>query len=162
MEQKQTIAIIGGTGKEGQGLAYRWLRAGHKVIIGSRSAEKAISAIESIKKMVNSSFRQNVFGAVNSNAAEQADIVVLTVPYKFHEEMVLKLKPYLSGKVFMDVSVPLVPPKVSTVTIPKNGSAAKNAKHILGEEVEVNIPIGLKKYKIKYLKTIHGNEYGDK
>jgi hypothetical protein len=129
------IAILGGTGKEGKGLAYRWAKAGYRVLIGSRSSEKAVTAASEIIQLLEGS--SSVVGATNLEAAQQAEIVVLTVPYSAHRETLEGLKDALKGKILVDVSVPLVPPKVSKVQMPAAGSAAQEAKEILGEGVEV-------------------------
>jgi 8-hydroxy-5-deazaflavin:NADPH oxidoreductase len=130
-----TIAIVGGTGKEGKGLAYRWIKAGYTVIIGSRQIEKALLAVEEI--LTAAGEKGSLVGKTNLDAVEQADIVIMTVPYAFHNEMLQSLKEHLAGKIFVDVTVPLVPPKVSKVQMPKAGSAAQEAREILGENVSV-------------------------
>lgn len=130
-----TIGIIGGTGKEGKGLAYRWADAGHHVIIGSRQAAKAESAAAEVNDLLAGGAR--VEGIVNEQAAVQADIVVLTVPFGVHVEMCQTLKPFVQGKIFVDVTVPLVPPKITKVQMPPEGSAAQQAQAILGENVQV-------------------------
>jgi len=79
----------------------------------------------------------SVVGMSNPEAAAQADIVVLTVPYSAHRATLESVKDSVKGKLFIDVTVPLVPPKVSKVQMPPAGSAAQEAKEILGEEVEV-------------------------
>lgn len=132
--QPRTIAIIGGTGKEGKGLAYRWCKAGYKVIIGSRQAEKAQAAVEEVLALIPNA---DLHGMTNPEAAAQADLVVLTVPYAVHCDMLNLLKPQLSGKILVDVTVPLVPPKVTRVQMPPEGSAAQQAQAILGEETQV-------------------------
>ncbi|GAB4464736.1 MAG: NADPH-dependent F420 reductase [Anaerolineales bacterium] len=139
MEEKAplllTIAVLGGTGKEGKGLAYRWAKAGYKVIIGSRTPEKAVTtASEIIEQLEGSS---SVVGASNLEAAQQANIVVLTVPYAAHRDTLESVKEALKGKLLIDVTVPLVPPKVTKVQMPPAGSAAQEAKQILGEDVQV-------------------------
>jgi len=131
----QKIAIIGGTGKEGKGLAFRWARAGYDVIIGSRAIEKAQAAANDILGLLPNGAK--VSGEDNSNAAQMADIVVLTVPFTVHKEMLDLIKPFVQGKVVIDVTVPLVPPKVSKVQMPPAGSAAQEAQEILGEGVQV-------------------------
>lgn len=133
--QKKTIAILGGTGKEGKGLAYRWGKAGHRVIIGSRQAEKALAAAEDIRAISPEVVK--VEGMANPEAAQQAEIVVLTVPFAVHQEMLTSLKPYLAGKILVDVTVPLVPPKVTKVQMPPAGSASQEAQQILGEQTQV-------------------------
>jgi 8-hydroxy-5-deazaflavin:NADPH oxidoreductase len=129
-----TIAVLGGTGKEGKGLAYRWAQAGYRVLIGSRSSEKAVTAASEIMELLEGS--SSVVGTTNLEAAEQADIVVLTVPYSAHRDTLENVKSALKGKILVDVTAPLVPPK-SKVQMPPAGSAAQEAKEIVGEEVEV-------------------------
>lgn len=130
-----SIAVLGGTGKEGKGLAYRWARAGYHVFIGSRSEEKAVAAAQEIKDMLGDGI--SVVGTNNLQAAKEANIVVLTVPYAAHRETLESVKGELQGKILVDVTVPLIPPKVSTVQMPAAGSAAQEAKEIVGEGVEV-------------------------
>jgi NADPH-dependent F420 reductase len=130
-----TIAVLGGTGKEGKGLAYRWAKAGYRVLIGSRSSEKAVKTASEIMELLEGS--SSVVGMINLEAAEQADIVVLTVPYSAHRDTLENVKSALKGKILVDVTAPLVPPKVSKVQMPPAGSAAQEAKEIVGEEVEV-------------------------
>lgn len=130
-----TIAILGGTGKEGKGLAYRWAKAGYRIIIGSRTPEKAVSAASEINQMLD--MESSVTGMSNLEAAQQADIVVLTVPYAAHKETLETVRPAMQGKILVDVTVPLVPPKVSTVQMPPAGSAAQEARQILGETAEI-------------------------
>src|ERR1051325_1406324 len=118
-----TIAVLGGTGKEGKGLAYRWAKAGYQVLIGSRIPEKAVSAAAEIIEMLEGS--GSVVGMSNPEAAQQANIVVLTVPYVAHRDTLETVKDSIKGKLFIDVSVPLVPPKVTRVQMPPAGSAAQ-------------------------------------
>lgn len=129
-----SIAVLGGTGKEGKGLAYRWARAGYKVFIGSRDAEKASMAAKELNEML---VEQSVEGLDNLAAANLADIVVLTVPYSAHKSTLETVKSSLQGKILVDVTVPLVPPKVMKVQMPPAGSAAQEAREILGEGTEV-------------------------
>jgi 8-hydroxy-5-deazaflavin:NADPH oxidoreductase len=139
MEEKAplllTIAVLGGTGKEGKGLAYRWARAGYKVLIGSRSSEKAVSAASEIIELLEGS--SSVVGTSNLEAAQLANIIVLTVPYAAHRETLESVKDAVKGKLLIDVTVPLVPPKVIKVQMPAEGSAAQEAKAILGEDVQI-------------------------
>lgn len=130
-----TIAILGGTGKEGKGLAYRWAKAGYRILIGSRSAEKAKAASQDLWKLLKGDGL--VDGLTNLDAAQRANIVVLTVPYAAHRETLEAVKSALTGKLLVDVTAPLVPPKVNKVQMPPAGSAAQEAKQILGEDVEV-------------------------
>ncbi len=129
------IAVLGGTGDEGKGLVFRWAKAGYRVLIGSRSSEKALQAAAQIVDMLGGSAQ--VDGMSNSDAASQADIVVVSVPYAAHAETVRAVKDALAGKILIDVTVPLVPPKLSKVQMPPAGSAAQEAKSILGEGAEV-------------------------
>lgn len=130
-----TIAVLGGTGKEGKGLAYRWAKAGYKVIIGSRMPEKAQAAAAEVSDMLDN--KASIEGLDNLSAAKKADIAVLTVPYAAHRDTLLGLKDTLQGKILVDVTVPLVPPKVTKVQMPPAGSAAQEAVEILGEGVQV-------------------------
>ena len=130
-----TIAVLGGTGKEGKGLAYRWARAGYKVLIGSRTPDKAVAAAEELGGLLGE--HASITGLSNPEAAEQANIVVLTVPYAAHRATIESVRDAVQGKLFVDVTVPLVPPKVSKVQMPKAGSATQEAREILGEEVQV-------------------------
>ncbi len=130
-----TIAVLGGTGKEGKGLAYRWAKAGYKVLIGSRSEERAVTAASEIMELAEGS--TSIVGTSNKEAAQLADIVVVSVPYAAHRETLESVKDVLKGKILIDVTVPLVPPKVRTVQMPPAGSAAQEAKEIVGEGVEV-------------------------
>ncbi|MBK8617655.1 MAG: NADPH-dependent F420 reductase [Anaerolineales bacterium] len=130
-----SIAVLGGTGKEGKGLAFRWARAGYRVYIGSRSAEKAVAAANEIKEMLGDGI--SVEGMGNLEAAREAHIAVLTVPYSAHRDTLESVKDELKGKILVDVTVPLVPPKVATVQMPAAGSAAQEAKQILGDDVQV-------------------------
>jgi NADPH-dependent F420 reductase len=130
-----TIGIIGGTGREGRGLGYRWAKAGHKIIIGSRSEEKALAAVEELKERLNGV--GDVSGTTNDKAVVACDIAVLTVPFSAHRSTLEGLKEELQGKIMIDVAVPLVPPKVTRVQMPEEGSAAQQAQAILGDDVKV-------------------------
>ena len=131
----KTIALIGGTGKEGKGLAYRWLKSGYRVIIGSRQQEKAALAAAELQSLFPQAV--DVHAMTNIEAATQADLVVLTVPYGAHRDTLETLKPYLAGKVLIDVTVPLVPPRVTRVQLPPAGSAAQEAQEIVGDVAQV-------------------------
>ncbi len=130
-----TIAVLGGTGKEGKGLAYRWAKAGYKVHIGSRDAAKAVTAASELMGLLEG--EAFVDGMTNLEAAKAANIVALTVPYAAHRSTLESVKDALQGKILIDVTVPLVPPKVATVQMPAAGSAAQEAKEVLGAEVQV-------------------------
>jgi NADPH-dependent F420 reductase len=129
-----TVAILGGTGDVGTGLAWRWARAGHSVIIGSRKREKALRAAAAAQEKVP---QQEVRGLENREAAEGADVVVLTVPFEHQMSTLETVRDGLVGKILIDVTVPLMPPKVGTVQLPTEGGAAIRAQQMLGDEVRV-------------------------
>ncbi len=133
MTNKKTLAVIGGTGNEGPGLAARWAASGkYDVIIGSRKAEKA----QRVAAELNAQMGQDLLrGMANADAVAAADLAALTVPYSAHRPTLEGLKEALKGKVLIDVTVPLAPPKVSHVKIPPGGSAGQEAQAILGDEV---------------------------
>ncbi len=147
-----SIAVLGGTGKEGKGLAFRWAKAGYKVIIGSRMPEKAQAAAVEVSEMLDR--KASIEGLDNLSAAQKADIAVLTVPYSAHRDTLLGLKNALQGKILVDVTVPLVPPKVTKVQMPPAGSAAQEAVEILGEGVQVVDAF----QNISFEHLIHGEE----
>lgn len=126
---KPVIGIIGGTGDLGSGLAKGWARAGYAVVIGSRVREKAEAlAVE---------LGHGVRGDDNVGAARAADIIVLAVPFASHDATIAEIRAEAQGKIVVDAAVPLVPPKVSTVQLPQEGSAAKIAQALLGDGVRV-------------------------
>lgn len=131
----KTIAVIGGTGNEGPGLVRRWAKSGqYNVIIGSRQAEKA----ERVAAELNAQLGQElVRGMTNEDAARAADLCVLTVPYSAQASTLTALKAILQGKILVDVTVPLKPPKVARVNIPPGLSAAQEGQAILGDGVRV-------------------------
>ena len=137
MEDPGVIAILGGTGKEGKGLAYQWAKKGHSIVIGSRSLEKAQQAADEVNQKLASFTTTQVAGMENGKAAEGCAIAVLTVPFSAHAAMVESLKGSLEGKILIDVTVPLVPPKVTKVQLPAAGSAALETRQILGENVQI-------------------------
>ena len=126
---KKLISLLGGTGDLGTGLANRLLKAGYKVIIGSRTLEKAQHAERSLGK--------NTKGLLNKDAAFQGEIIILTVPFAHQRGIVEECKTELKGKLFIDTTVPLMPPKVATVQLPSEGSAAEIAQNILDDDVRV-------------------------
>ena len=133
MADRPRIGIIGGTGDLGSGLAKRWAAAGYEVVIGSRSREKAEAAARELANGAVGSLK----GDDNLGAARSADIVVLAVPYSNHNATLQELREAVRGKIVVDAAVPLVPPKVSTVQLPPEGSAAQIAQSLLGDEVRV-------------------------
>jgi hypothetical protein len=129
-----TIAILGGTGEQGPGLALRWALAGEEVIIGSRSQERA----EKVAAELNAELDQaRIRGLENPKAAEAAEIVVLTVPYTAHLSTLESVKDQVQGKVFIDVSVPLDPDNPRRMKMPPAGSATEEAQAFLGPETKV-------------------------
>ncbi len=126
---RPVIGIIGGTGDLGSGLGKAWSAAGHKVIIGSRSREKAEKTAAALGETVS--------GDNNVGAARAADVVVLAVPFASHDQTIEEIKGVVGGKIVVDTAVPLVPPKVSTVQLPSGGSAAQIAQRLLGAGVRV-------------------------
>ncbi len=127
------IAIVGGTGKEGSGLVVRWARAGHTVVIGSRDADKARDRAAELVAAGHGA----VEGGDNVAAARAADVVVLTVPYAAHGDTLRAIQPVMAGKVLVDVTVPLTPPKVSRVQLPPGRAAALEAQALLGPATPV-------------------------
>tara|TARA_B110000438_G_scaffold53026_1_gene53242 strand:- start:3259 stop:3927 length:669 start_codon:yes stop_codon:yes gene_type:complete len=133
-ESVESIAILGGTGDLGGGLARQWSRAGYKIMIGSRTIEKGEAAA---KALLDEFPDLNVTGHENLEAAAAADLVVLTVPFEHQLSTLETVKPGLVGKILIDVTVPLVPPKVGTVQLPESGCAAVQAQNFLGEDIFV-------------------------
>lgn len=129
------IAILGGTGKEGMGIGFRWAKAGHQIIIGSRQEGKAVEAASQLENLLGGSIK--IEGKENLEAANKAELLVITVPYSAHKAMCEYIKDVSQGKIVIDVTVPLVPPKVTKVQMPPAGSATLEAKEVLGENVSV-------------------------
>lgn len=132
--EKMRIAVVGGTGKEGQGLALGWARAGQELIIGSRVEERAVQAAEAINREVGGAV---AIGTVNREAALAGEIVVLTVPYDAHEKTLLDIREAVRGKILVDVTVPVDPEKPRRLRIPPGGSATEEAQALLGSETRV-------------------------
>jgi len=124
-----TIAVIGGTGDLGSAIARRLAKAGRTVIVGSRAAETAAAAAERLGF--------GLTGMGNEDAAAAADIVIVTVPFSAQEATLASIAPHVRGKLVVDTTVPLVPPKVMRVQLPTEGSAAVRAQGLLGEGVTV-------------------------
>jgi NADPH-dependent F420 reductase len=125
------IGIVGGTGKEGSGLAVRWARAGHTVTIGSRDGERGKDAARKL-----SEGGVSIAGGSNLDACD-ADVVVLTVPYAAHADTLSAVKSAVAGKVVVDITVPLKPPAVRRVHLPAGRAAALEAQALLGPEARV-------------------------
>jgi 8-hydroxy-5-deazaflavin:NADPH oxidoreductase len=129
-----TIAVLGGTGKEGSGLARRWAMSGYKVIIGSRDAERAAGHAAELNTGLGGDYLK---GLANEEAAVQADIVVLSVPYAAHQTTLAGVKDRLPGKILLDITIPLQPPQIRVVHLPEGKAAALEAQALLGEDVKV-------------------------
>lgn len=127
MTSSPTIAVIGGTGKLGAAIARRLAKAGRKVIIGSRVAESG-------DKVANE-LGFGLTGLANADAAQAGDIVIVAVPFAAQEATLAEIAPHVAGKIVVDTTVPLVPPKVMRVQLPPEGSAAQRAQKLLGETV---------------------------
>src|SRR4051794_36344090 len=106
------IALVGGTGREGRGLALRWKRAGHQIRIGSRDADKGRARAAEL----------GVEGGGNQWAIDGSEVVLLSVPYSAHTETLQSL--VFDGRILIDITVPLQPPKVTQVQLPPGRSAA--------------------------------------
>ncbi|HEY3342833.1 MAG TPA: NADPH-dependent F420 reductase [Anaerolineae bacterium] len=128
------IAVLGGTGKEGSGLALRWARSGHEVTIGSRDAAKAQRVADELNQAYAPVL---VKGADNVSAAQNAEVVVVTVPYAAHLETLKTVQETLRGKVVVDVTVPVNSVDFTRVSLPPGGSAAREAQVLLGDAVQV-------------------------
>ncbi|MEB2311980.1 MAG: NADPH-dependent F420 reductase [Sorangiineae bacterium] len=127
------IAVIGGTGKEGRGLALRWAKAGHDLFIGSRDAARAEATAAELTGLSG----REVRGGSNAWAAEQGEIALVSVPYAGHGATLRELAGVLAGRIVIDITVPLAPPRVSEVTLPPGHAAALEAQALLGDRASV-------------------------
>lgn len=134
MTEHPLVAVIGGTGAEGGGLALRLAHAGRDVIIGGRDAARAAEAAEAINVTIGA---PRARGASATEAASLADVILLTVPYAAQRATALALADQLQGKVLIDATVPLMPPKVGRVQLPAGGSAVAALQDELGAGVKV-------------------------
>ena len=133
------LAILGGTGDLGTGLARRWAQAGYRVIIGSRTQEKAEAAVADLREVMAERGVGDVTVEAMENlaAATAAEIVAITVPFSHQASTLELVKDALQGKILIDVTVPLVPPKVARVQLPEQGSAGQIAQELLGDDIDV-------------------------
>ncbi len=138
-ESLPVIAILGGTGDLGTGLARRWARAGYQVVIGSRTREKAVAACDDLREVMTARGLPEISVQAMENlaAAEAADIIAITVPFSHQVSTLEHVRSALAGKILIDVTVPLVPPKVARVQLPPEGSAGQIAQNLLGDDVAV-------------------------
>jgi 8-hydroxy-5-deazaflavin:NADPH oxidoreductase len=128
------IAVIGGTGAEGSAIALRLGHAGYRVIIGTRNAAKGGRVAADLNNIAGASA---IEFSSNTEAAKTADIVILTVPYAAQQTTVREIAAVLRGKILIDATAPLVPPRVSTVQLPSGGSAVAEIQRMLGDKVRV-------------------------
>lgn len=128
------IAILGGTGALGAALARRLVKTGHEICIGSRNPAKAQATA---REMTGESKDSHVFGAGLAEAASWGEIIFVTVPYAAHSETLTQIREPVQGKIVVDATVPLKPPKVGTVQLPAAGCAALDATEILGPKVRL-------------------------
>ena len=133
-EDVLSICVVGGTGAQGSGLALRWAKAGHKITVASRDAAKAEVAAQELNAILGS---DRVSGTDYRNGVANASVIVLTVPYASQLSTIGGLKDELVGKILIDVTVPLMPPKVSTVQLPETDSCVVNIQKLLGADVRV-------------------------
>ena len=133
-DESSTIAVIGGTGAEGSAIALRLGHAGYRVIMGTRDSAKGARVTAELNKLLDG-------GAIeftgNAQAAASADIVILTVPYAAQEATVQDMRAALDGKILIDATAPLIPPKVGNVQLPLGGSAVARIQGMLGDKVRV-------------------------
>jgi 8-hydroxy-5-deazaflavin:NADPH oxidoreductase len=131
--EESLIAVVGGTGNLGAALARRWVKAGLDLIIGSRDAARAAETAALLTRELG----RRVEPASNHDAAERASLVVVTVPYGAQSATLTDIRPVVSGKIVVDTTVPLVPPKVMRVQLPQEGAAALRAQRLLGPSAVV-------------------------
>jgi len=125
----EKLAFVGGTGPEGLGLAVRFAAAGHAVVIGSRSAERAQQAAATVRARVPEA---QVEGRVNQEAVEAGEIVVVTIPFAGHRDTLKTLAPAIGAKIVIDVVSPLAfaGRQMKALAVPE-GSAAQQAQALL-------------------------------
>ncbi|NUR10133.1 MAG: NADPH-dependent F420 reductase [Nocardioidaceae bacterium] len=128
------IAVIGGTGPQGRGLGYRWARHGHRVVLGSRSAERAEQTAAEISDRLHDA---RVTGATNADAVADADVVVLSVPYDGHDDLVASLADRLAGKVVVSCVNPLGFDKQGPYSLDVPGGSAAETAAALAPEARV-------------------------
>ncbi|MBY4677010.1 NADPH-dependent F420 reductase [Marinobacterium arenosum] len=140
-----TIAIIGGTGPQGQGLALRFALAGIPVVLGSRDGAKAEQCAAELNQKLSqtlptgaATIAANITGSDNASAVQAAtEQVILAVPVSAHNSTLAELKPLLAGKILVDIVVPLAAGNPKAVEMPPEGSATEAAQALLGDEIAV-------------------------
>lgn len=128
------VAILGGTGKEGTGLALRWARAGHHILIGSRNSDRAWERARALAREVPGGMFD---GRLNEMAARDGDVVVVAVPHAGHRAFLGELRSALAGKIVLETVVPLDMNGPRLYAPPREGSAAEEAQAVLGPEARV-------------------------
>ncbi len=134
MQSLGIVAVIGGTGAEGSGFAMRWASAGLDIVIGSRRAEKGERVAAELREKLGD---VKLRGTDNLQAAQMADVVVLSVPYESQETIIESIKPGLAGKVLVTVVAPLLGEKKGRYAPAPGGSAAMEAQAQVGPETRV-------------------------
>jgi 8-hydroxy-5-deazaflavin:NADPH oxidoreductase len=132
-QRRLKIAVLGGTGAQGSGLALRLSAAGHELTIGSRDAARAGITAAQLSARVG----KTIAGGDNRAAAAAAELVILTVPYAVQRATVEQVLDVLQGKILVDSTVPLVPPKVGMVQLPEGQSAVAAIQQLARERVRV-------------------------
>jgi len=133
MASESPIAVVGGTGHLGAALARRWLKAGLSVLIGSRDAARAAQAAGRLATELG----RSIESGSNREVAARAGIILVSVPYAAQSDTLKELAGIAPGKLVIDTTVPLLPPKVMRVQLPPEGCAALRAQRILGDGVSV-------------------------
>jgi NADPH-dependent F420 reductase len=132
-DQSPVVAVIGATGALGGAIARRLVKAGESVVLGSRDAAKARAAANALARETG----RKVAAGSNAEAAAAADIVLVTVPFAAQRATLAEIAGSVAGKIVVDTTVPLVPPKVMRVQLPPEDSAALIAQNLLGPDVRV-------------------------
>ncbi len=133
-EALPVISVIGGTGSLGSALSRHWVKAGLSVVIGSRDTVKARETAARLAPLAKG---ETPRGMPNADAARAGAIVVVAVPFSSHAAILDEIHDVVAGKIVVDTTVPLVPPKIARVQLPADGSAALSAQKRLGESVRV-------------------------
>jgi NADPH-dependent F420 reductase len=135
MEQRSfSICVVGGSGAEGSGLALRWAHAGHRVTIGSRDEGKARNTAAALNAILGA---ERISGLASKDGVRGSEVAVLTVPYAAQMATAGGIREELAGRILIDVTVPLVPPKVSRVQLPPSDSCVVALQQMLGPGVRV-------------------------
>lgn len=130
------IGIVGGTGREGRGLALRWAAKGHEIVLGSRDAARAKDKARELAAELPDG-GERITGASNEEAAGAGEVALLTVPYAAHADTLRSVRAALAGRILVDITVPLQPPKVTQVHLPQGTSAALEAQALLEPSTRV-------------------------